>query len=71
MEVNTYKFTLRIVRSGECQFPTDVSGQTVGPILKSQVIQEEETNMLSRNVGTELPLLRKTQNSADHTHRIL
>jgi hypothetical protein len=40
--------------------PADVSVQPVGPILKGQEIfltLEDGTDMLSRNVGTELPLL--------------
>jgi len=44
----------------EWQFPTDVSGQPIGPIFNGQAVQEEMTlqggtDRLSRNVGKKVP----------------
>jgi hypothetical protein len=74
MEQKGYNLRSGISRSTEGYICTDVSGQLIGPIFKSQEVYlgqpigpifkgqedfltlEDGTDMLSRNVGTDIPL---------------
>jgi hypothetical protein len=51
----------------EWQFVTDISGQLIGPIFKSQAFKEGDTYRLSPNVGKKTTIIRcvTSQKSAD------
>jgi hypothetical protein len=59
LKTQTKVINLKVLRSAEWWFCTDVSEQPIRPIFKGQenfLTLEDGTDMLSRNVGAELPL---------------